>query len=97
MLTIIHLKNKAVTTSSGLIQVNRSLSRLAVVFVTFDQSTRGTPAVGYREFNNFKHPADIEAQLQIGSKKFPEMEMTSTAEVFAKLRDACRDLKTIVS
>ena len=94
--TILSLIQKHVlTTSNGLIQVNRSLSRLAAVFITFDQSDRGNPTVCYREFNNFKHPADIEAQLQIDSKKFPEMKMTSTAEVFAKLRDACRDLKPL--
>ena len=71
------------------------MSRLAAVFITFDQSDRGDPELGYREFNNFKHPSILEAQLQIGSKKFPEMKMTSTTEVFAKLRDACRDLKPL--
>ena len=82
--------------SSGLIQVNRSLSRLAAVFVTFDQSNIGANPAGYREFNNFKHLTTIEAQLQIGSKKFPEMKMNSTQEIYAKLRDTCRDLKQLV-
>ena len=51
--TFINSKH-VLTTSNGLIQVNRSLSRLADVFITFDQSDRGDPTVGYREFNNFK-------------------------------------------
>ena len=37
-----------ISTSSGLIQVNRSLSRLAAVFVTFDQSNKGANAACYR-------------------------------------------------
>ena len=61
------------TTSSGLIQVHRSLARLAAVFITSDRDIRRSPPIGYREFNNFKHPDYIEAQLQIGSKQFPDM------------------------
>ena len=68
------------TTSNGLIQVSRSLSILADVFITFGQSDRGSPTVGYREFNNFKHPTDIEAQLQTGSKKNPVLKEILTLQ-----------------
>ena len=60
----------ALTTSSGLIQIIRSLSRLAAVFVTFDQSDRKTFVPfgnsgytgGRREFNNFKYPGDTHSK-----------------------------------
>ena len=104
----------AFTTRSGLIQINRSLSRLAAVFVTFDQSDRKILVPldnhvytgGRREFNNFKYPGDdyskddsdyLEFQMQIGSNNFPDMKMNCKAEVFAKLRDACRDLKPLAN
>ncbi len=81
------------TSASGLIQVNRSLSHLSAVFISFDSSNRSDEV---REWNNFVFPGDEqEFQLQIGSKKFPEMKMTSKSEVFSKLRDACRDLKPL--
>ena len=56
----------ALTTISGLFQINRSLSRIAPVFVTFDQRVRKILSpfgnAGYtggrREFNNFKYPGD---------------------------------------
>ena len=88
------------------------MSRIAAVFVTFDQRDRkiivplGNHGYtgGRREFNNFKYPGDtcsitdsdyLEFQVQIGSNKFPDMKMTCKADVFAKLRDACRDLKPL--
>ncbi len=85
----------AMTTSSGLIQVSRALTRLAAVFLSFDQSTRQQR---YRAFNNFHYPGDVlELQLQVGSNKFPEMKMNSRSECFAKLRDTCRDLQPLAA
>ncbi len=93
--TFINSKHVVPAGGSGLIQYTRSLSRVSAVFITFDHSGRTGDA---REFNHFLAPDKdnpVDFQLQIGSKKFPEMKMNSLSEVYSKLRDAYRDLKPL--
>ncbi len=74
------------------VNVSRALTRLKAVFVTLSSDDA---TVGGEEVNNFYHPMfgasydftkEIEFEMQIGSKKFPEYPMRSLSEQFYQLR-----------
>jgi hypothetical protein len=76
------------------ISLNRAITRLKSIFVTFDKSTHTHSTV--KEFNDFYHPMhavtsydshyEIQYQIQIGSKLFPEYPVQSVSEAFAQLK-----------
>ena len=69
--------------------VSRALTRLKCIFVSMSISTG-------HEVNNFWHPMEgnydhdkeLKFECQIGSKKFPEYPIRSSAEAFYQLRKA---------
>ena len=78
------------------ISLNRAITRLKSIFVTFDKGTHTHHAI--KEFNDFYHPMhnvpnleydsgyEIQYQIQIGSKLFPEYPVQSVSEAFAQLK-----------
>ena len=78
------------------VSLNRAITRLKSIFVTFYQST-DTDAT-HKEWNDFNHPMDnevnllydkgyeLEYQIQIGSKLFPEYPVRSLSESYAQLK-----------
>lgn len=78
------------------VSLNRAITRLKSIFVTFYQST-DTDAT-HKEWNDFNHPMDNEAnalydkgyeleyQIQVGSKLFPEYPVRSLSESYAQLK-----------
>ena len=80
------------------VNVTRAVSRLKSLFVTFDIAHVGGGDVAattvQKDFNNFVHPMDgsydvtkeIEWQIQIGSKLFPEYPCRSVAQTFYELK-----------
>ena len=81
------------------VSLNRAITRLKSIFVTFYRSTYTTAHHGmHKEFNSFTHPMDnaashgydkgfeLQYQIQIGSKLFPEYPVTSISESFAQLK-----------
>ena len=89
-------QSQAITGQDVSVSLNRAITRLKSIFVTFFQST-DTDAT-HKEFNDFNHPMDnatglkydsdyeIEYQIQIGSKLFPEYPVKSISEAFAQLK-----------
>ena len=80
------------------INISRSLSRLKSVFITLDKANTNASAV-YKEFNNFYSPmmttsnetilgttGEIEFQLQLANKLYPEYPIRSHGESFYQLR-----------
>ena len=80
------------------VNISRSLSRLKSVFITLDKENT-TPSAVYKEFNNFYSPmmtnnnntilgsaGEIEFQLQLANKLYPEYPIRSHAEAFYQLR-----------
>ena len=77
------------------VNVNRSISRLKTIFLTFFKAEQAN-AIYYTETNLYYHPMygqdlylhdrELELQVQIGSKLFPEYPMKSIAEAFSQLR-----------
>jgi hypothetical protein len=85
------------------VSVTRAVSRLKSVFITFDQGRNTTEAgLFHRAFNTFMGPMfgpdyvggeydfnkELQWQLQIGSKMFPEYPCRSMAETFYQLKKA---------
>ena len=84
--------------------VVRSASKLAAAFITFNkEDLTGSSAEVRKEFNRFYHPMsritfanseihdndlDLEFQLQLGSKLFPEYPCKSITQAFYYLRKA---------
>ena len=78
------------------VSLNRAITRLKSIFVTFYQST-DTDAT-HKEWNDFNHPMDnevnllydkgyeLEYQIQVGSKLFPEYPVRSLSEAYAQLK-----------
>ena len=78
------------------VSLNRAITRLKSIFVTFHQSA-DTDAT-HKEWNDFNHPMDnetnlqydkgyeLEYQIQIGSKLFPEYPVRSLSESYAQLK-----------
>ena len=80
------------------INISRSLSRLKSVFVTLDKANTTASAV-YKDFNNFYSPmqstsnnsilgqtGEMEFQIQLANKLYPEYPIRSHAEAFYQLR-----------
>jgi hypothetical protein len=81
------------------VNITRALTRLESVFITFDGTHTGNSAA-WKYFtkttNNFIHPMnssatydptkEMEFQIQIGSKLFPEYPVKSLAEAYYQLR-----------
>jgi len=84
--------------------VFRAVTRLKSVFINFDggHGTSNTADVVHKTFNSFLHPMsgatytagaynydkEVQWQLQIGSKLFPEYPARSMAETFYQLKKA---------
>ena len=80
------------------LNVTRALSRLKSVFVTLDKPV--TDSIRYKDWNSFYSPmetyssginsssynGEIEFQVQLGSKMYPEYPIRSHAEAFYQLR-----------
>jgi len=78
------------------VSLNRAITRLKSIFVTFYKSS--TTDATHKEWNDFAHPMDhvtdykydsgyeLEYQIQIGSKLFPEYPVRSVSESFAQLK-----------
>ena len=94
-------QSQAISGQDVAINVSRAISRLKSVFVSFHKSSHTHAAT--KEFNNFEHPMhatminntssynkgyELEFQLQIGSKLFPEYPIHSLSESFAQLKKA---------
>ena len=81
--------SQVITSLNTTVNVSRALTRLKSIFVSMSQS-------GGHEVNNFWHPMagiydhdkELEFECQIGSKKFPEYPIRSSAEAFYQLRKA---------
>ena len=81
------------------VNVSRAISRLKSVFVSFYKVPE-TPTPVEKEWLNFMHPMeyaaghlydkcyDLEFQLQIGAKLFPEYPIRSLSESFSQLKKA---------
>jgi len=80
------------------INIARSLSRLKSVFISFDKTNTVASAV-YKDFNSFYSPmymstdvhtmgqeGEIEFQMQLGNKLYPETPIRSHSESFYQLR-----------
>ena len=91
-------QSQAITGQDVGVSLNRAITRLKSIFVTFYQSTdvsSGRPT--HKEFCGFNHPMDnaaplydkgyeLEYQIQVGSKLFPEYPVRSLSESFAQLK-----------
>ena len=83
--------SQVITSLNTTVNVSRALTRLKGVFVTMS-----TDSGGALEVDNFYHPMgggydhdkELEFEMQIGSKKFPEYPIRSAAEAFYQLRKA---------
>ena len=93
---------QTITSSDFALSVSRSVSRLKSVFINFDADRSNTNENGlfHRSFNTFMGPMaggnytngsygftkELQWQVQIGSKLFPEYPCRSIAETFYQLR-----------
>ena len=90
-------QSQAITGQDVGVSLNRAITRLKSIFVTFYQST-DTEKPTHKEFCDFNHPMDnatgllydkgyeLEYQIQVGSKLFPEYPVRSLSESFAQLK-----------
>ena len=91
-------QSQAVSGFNFSINVSRAVTRLARVFIGL-----GGPNgdVRSKQWNNFFHPMagsydpahELEYQVQIGSKLFPEYPVQASSEAFAQLKKAVMDAK----
>jgi len=89
-------QNQAISGTNISINVSRALSRLKTIFITFLHTNTLAVSTISKEFNNFYHPmndkgsydssAELEYQVQIGSKLYPEYPVRSLSEAFCKLK-----------
>jgi len=92
-------QSQAISGTEVSVNISRAISRLKSVFVTFHKADHNHPAS--KEFNDFHHPMhnamvagsspydkdyELEVQLQIGSKLFPEYPIRSISETFSQLK-----------
>ena len=84
------------------VSVTRAVSRLKTVFFNFDgdHSTVTNAVTGvYKDWNSFQHPMqgtysfnqEMEFQVQIGSKMFPEYPCRSLSQAFYELKKGSWD------
>ena len=90
-------QSQAVSGQDVSVNVSRAISRLKSVFVSF-YKTPATATATDKEWLNFMHPMenaaglkydkgyDLEFQMQIGSKLFPEYPIRSLSESFSQLK-----------
>ena len=89
-------QNQAISGTNISINVSRALSRLKTIFISFVHSRSIALNMHVKEFNNFYHPmiekgvydstSELEYQIQIGSKLYPEYPVKSLSEAFSKLK-----------
>jgi len=92
-------QSQVVTDSTFNINVSRAVTRLKSIFMSMDGAVGPTAERGtvLKPFNNFWHPMssgtgvydstkELDIQVQVGSKLFPEYPIRSTAEAFSQLR-----------
>ena len=92
-------QSQAISGQDVSVNISRAISRLKSIFVTFHKSDHTHAAS--KEFNDFYHPMhnamasgaftynkgyELEFQLQIGSKLFPEYPIRSISESFSQLK-----------
>jgi len=89
-------QSQAIVGTDVSVSLNRAITRLKSIFVTFWQSGDTDPT--HKEWNDFNHPMDNETnllydkgyelqyQIQIGSKLFPEYPVQSVSESYAQLK-----------
>ena len=92
-------QSQVITDKNFTINVSRAATRLKSIFMTMEGATNGTTNANstIKSFNNFWHPMSVgagtyneaqemEVQVQIGSKLFPEYPIRSVSEAFSQLR-----------
>ena len=95
---------QTITSADFAVNISRSATRLKSVFINFDadHNNSTTDHVVHRNMNTFVHPMcgagyvdgdysyqnELQWQVQIGSKMFPEYPVRSLAETFYQLRKA---------
>jgi len=95
-------QTQAMSGQVSAVNITRALTRLKSIFITLDKTRVGEGAQGagitYKQWNDFFHSMgstttalydptkEMEFQIQIGSKLFPEYPMRSVAECFYQLR-----------
>ena len=89
-------QNQAISGTNISINVSRALSRLKTIFISFVHTRSIANNLIVKEFNNFYHPmiekgvydstSELEYQIQIGSKLYPEYPVKSLSEAFSKLK-----------
>jgi len=92
-------QSQVVTDSTFNINVSRAVTRLKSIFMSMEGAHGPTAGRGtvLKSFNNFWHPMkilsgtydstkELDIQVQIGSKLYPEYPIRSTAEAFSQLR-----------
>ena len=92
-------QSQVVTDSTFNINVSRAVTRLKSIFMSMEGEHGPTAGRGtvLKSFNNFWHPMkilsgtydstkELDIQVQIGSKLYPEYPIRSTAEAFSQLR-----------
>jgi hypothetical protein len=89
-------QSQAISGQDISISLNRAITRLKSIFVTFHKATTAEPT--HKEWNDFNHPMDnatgllydkgfeLEYQIQVGSKLFPEYPVRSVSESYAQLK-----------
>ena len=91
-------QSQAVSGFNFSINVSRAVTRLARVFIGLGGPNGDSRS---KQWNNFFHPMagsydpahELEYQVQIGSKLFPEYPVQASSEAFAQLKKAVMDAK----
>ena len=91
-------QDQVVTNSEFSVNISRAVSRLKSLFISFQGTPHANNTTYLKDFNNFWHPMssgtnggeydsgkELEFQVQIGSKLFPEYPIRSTSEFFSQL------------
>ena len=94
-------QSQAVSSQDVAVNLSRAVTRLKSFFITLANSTPTEP-IAHKSFNDFFHPLatlsavggkhlydkdyEMEYQIQIGSKLFPEYPVRSLSESFAQLK-----------
>jgi len=93
-----YISQSQVTTDSSFnINVSRAVTRLKSVFLSMLGAAHGDNTANLKDFNNFWHPMsvangaydeakEVELQIQIGSKLYPEYPIRSASESMSQLK-----------